>query len=58
MATDGFSLTQTNKIRTESVEQDQTERIFRLILVYNIRKINPWWQTVGQVKSICTRPIK
>ena len=40
-------MTVTNDRTVESVEQDQTARMCRLILVYTFRKINQWLRTVG-----------
>ena len=47
MALDGISLAETIDRASESVEQDQTARMCRLILIYNLRKSIPWSRTAG-----------
>ena len=41
MALDGAWMKETNYRTTESAEQDQTARMYRLILLYTLLKINP-----------------
>ena len=38
-------LTESNDREAESVEQDQTARMCRLILRYTFRKMKPWFPT-------------
>ena len=38
-----------NDRAAESAEQDQTARMCMLILLYTVRKINPWWLVKGSV---------
>ena len=49
MALDGVSLIEFNNRVAESVEQDQTTRMYRLILLYTLRKINPMSGTAGDI---------
>ena len=44
-------MTEINDISAESVEQDQTARMCRLILPYTLRKVIPW----SQIKSVVTK---
>ena len=36
----------------DSIKQDQTARTCSLILLYTVRKMDPWSQTAGQRGSI------
>ena len=47
MALDGISLEDAIDRASESVEQDQTARMCRLILIYTLRKISPWSRPAG-----------
>ena len=45
MLLDGVPLTKVNDRVAESGEQDQTARMYSLILLYTLPKINRWLQT-------------
>ena len=47
MVFEGISLPETIDKASESVEQVQTARMCSLILIYTLRKFNPWSQTAG-----------
>ena len=47
MALDMVSLRESFYRAAESAEQDLTARMWRLILLYTLRKTDPWSQTVG-----------
>ena len=50
MALDGILLAETIDRVSESVEQDQTAHMCRLILIHTLRKFSPWSRTRIRVK--------
>ena len=58
MALDGVLLAETIGRAPESVEQDQTARMCRLILIYALRKFSTWSQTAGYGLKVCSTELK
>ena len=47
------SMTESNGKMAESAEQDQTARMYMLILLYTLRQINPWSRTSEESLFVC-----